>query len=93
MVIFVATLEGYRELETIILTGKYPVWVGAGVLTENEIDEVRERGVNLTNFLYPVDIESSQVVDQALGTIALHHHNDRIWSECRPCMDQVMPVV
>lgn len=84
MVIFVATNEGYKELEPIIRSGKYPVWVGAGVLTEGEMAEVRQGGVYLTNFLYAVDLGNSEVVEESLETIALHHPKERVWLECMP---------
>jgi len=84
MVIFVATKEGYKELESIIRTGKYPVWVGAGVLSDNELNEIREVGVYLTNFSYPIDLGNSEVIEEALESISLHHPNERVWVECVP---------
>lgn len=84
MVIFVATKDGYKELESIILTGKHAVWVGAGVLSENELKEIREGGVHLTNFLYPIDLGNSEVVEEALESISLHHPGERVWLECIP---------
>lgn len=84
MVIFAGTSEGFKELEPIIRSGKYPVWIGAGVLTEDEMDEIRELGVDLTNFLYAIDLGNSEVVEEALESIALHHPNERVWLECIP---------
>ncbi|TLM73400.1 hypothetical protein ACONUD_16995 [Microbulbifer harenosus] len=84
MVIFVATKEGFKELEEIIRTGKYPVWVGAGVLSKEEMAEVREGGVYLTNFLYPIDLNDAEIVSDALESIALHHPEERVWLECIP---------
>ncbi|MCG5502101.1 hypothetical protein [Ectothiorhodospira lacustris] len=84
MVIFLATREGYKELEPIIRSGKYPVWVGAGVLTEDEMDEIRALGIYLTNFLYAIDLGNSEVVEEALESIALHHPKERVWLECIP---------
>lgn len=45
MIIFVVTKEGFRELEPIIKTGKYPVWIGDNVLSEPELDRYRETNV------------------------------------------------
>lgn len=84
MIIFAATREGYKELESIILAAEYPVWVGAGVLTSDEMDSVREQGVYLTNFLYKVDLGNKEVVGEALEAIALHHPNERVWMEAIP---------
>ena len=60
MVVFAITREGYLELEPIIKTLNYPVWVGAGVLSTDEHAELRSLGLNLTDFSYaiePTDIE------------------------------------
>ena len=84
MIIFAATREGYKELESIILTAEYPVWIGAGLLTSEEMDSVRERGVYLTNFFYKVDLGNKEVVSEALDNIALHHPDERVWMEIIP---------
>lgn len=84
MVIFVVTRKGFKELEPIIKSGKYPVWVGEGVLTETEIDEVRNMEVDLTNFSYEINPEDDEALDSALSTIAEHHPNQRVWLECKP---------
>ena len=81
MVIFITTREGFRELESIILTGEYAVWVGAGVLSDEELDSIRDTGVHVTNFLYAVDLKNQEVLDAALENIALHHPNERVWRE------------
>ena len=84
MVIFAGTREGFKELEPIIRSGKYPVWIGAGVLIDDEINEIRNLGVQLTNFLYAIDLGNSEVVKETLESIALHHPNERVWLEVIP---------
>ena len=81
MVIFVATRAGFKELESIILAGKYAVWIGAEVLSDKELDSIRDAGVYVTNFLYTVDLSNQEIVDAALQDIALHHPDERVWLE------------
>ena len=81
MDIFITTREGFKEWESIILTGEYAAWVGAGVLSDEGVGSIRDTGVHVTNFLYAVDLKNQEVLDAALEDIALHHPNERVWRE------------
>jgi len=84
MIIFLLSKEGFKELENIIHTGKYPVWVGGGVLTDVEISTVREKGVDLTTFSYLINLTDDKAIKEALATIAEHHPGERVWLEYQP---------
>ncbi|WHI52748.1 hypothetical protein P3339_08290 [Microbulbifer sp. MLAF003] len=84
MVIFATTKEGFRELEAVIKTGKYPVWIGCNVLSASEIDSYREMKLDITNFSYEIDPVNEEELNEALTTIAEHHPGERVWLECRP---------
>lgn len=84
MVVFVITREGYLELEQIIKTFNYPVWVGAGVLTTNECANLRSSGLDLTDFSYSINPNDIETILGALDTIAIHHPGHRIWLEYQP---------
>jgi hypothetical protein len=84
MVILVLTKQGYKELEAVIASGKYPIWIGANVLSEKEIRALREEGIDLTDFRYSIDPESREDLDCALETIREHHPDQRIWAEHQP---------
>ncbi|MBT1065494.1 hypothetical protein KJY73_18045 [Bowmanella sp. Y26] len=84
MIIFAVTKEGFRELEAVIVTGKYPVWIGSNVLSESELASYREMDLDITNFSYEIDPANNEELDDALATIAEHHPNERVWLECRP---------
>jgi hypothetical protein len=83
MIIFAVTKEGFRELEPVIKTGKYPVWVGGNVLSESELDRYREMDIDITNFSYEIDPANDEELDDALVTIAEHYPKQRVWLECR----------
>ncbi len=84
MVIFVLSKEGFKELENIIHTGKYPVWVGGGVLSDIEISTVREKGVDLTGFSYLINPTDDETIKEVLEIIAEHHPGERVWLEYQP---------
>ncbi|PUA27200.1 MAG: hypothetical protein B0W54_20490 [Cellvibrio sp. 79] len=84
MVVFAITRAGYLELEPIIKTLKYPVWVGAGVLSNSELTELRHLGLNLTNFSYSIEPNNMETILDALADISAHHPGHRIWLECQP---------
>ena len=84
MVVFAITREGYLELEPIIKTLNYPVWVGAGVLSTDELAELRSLGLNLTDFSYAIEPTDIETIQGALETISMHHPEQRVWVEYQP---------
>lgn len=84
MVVFAITRDGYLELEPIIKTLNYPVWVGAGVLSTNELAELRSSGLDLTEFSYSIEPTDMGTIQGALETIATHHPEQRVWLEFQP---------
>lgn len=81
MVIFITTRNGYEEIKPLIFSTQYPVWVGAGVLSQQEIDAIRMLGVELTNFSYVINPDNRDHIECALETIGQHHPNQRVWFE------------
>jgi phosphoribosylformimino-5-aminoimidazole carboxamide ribonucleotide (ProFAR) isomerase len=84
MIILVVTRNGFDELKSIIDTGKYPVWIGGGVLSETEIETLRKNDVDLTDFNYSIEADSKEDIECALQTISEHHPGERVWLECQP---------
>lgn len=81
MVIFAITREGFLQLEPLVKSGTYILWIGDGVLSQEEIQDLRDRGIEVTNFSYPISPESREEIDDALQTISEHHPNTRVWME------------
>lgn len=84
MVIFALTRKGFEELESIIKSGDYPVWIGSNVLSGEEIEELRASNIPVTNFTYQIDPVDKEALLEALCTIAEHHPDERVWCECQP---------
>lgn len=81
MVIFITTRSGYEEMKSLIFSVQYPVWVGAGVLSQREIDAIRMLGTELTNFSYAIEPDNRDHIERALETIGQHHPSQRVWFE------------
>lgn len=84
MVILIATRSGYEELKSIIFSGLYPVWLGAEVLSQEEINSIRVLGVDLTDFNYTINIQVLDEIEGAVETIREHHPGHKIWVEWLP---------
>ncbi|MES2826056.1 MAG: hypothetical protein V4732_20820 [Pseudomonadota bacterium] len=84
MVILVATRNGYEELKSVIFSGLYPVWFGAEVLSEEEIDSIRTLGIDLTDFSYTINIQDVNEIEGAVETIREHHPGHKVWVEWLP---------
>jgi len=81
MVIFAITREGFFQVEPLVRSGAYILWVGDGVLTQEEIKDLRDREIEVTDFSYSICPESKEEIDDALQTISEHHPNTRVWME------------
>ncbi|MCW8880333.1 MAG: hypothetical protein OQK51_25015 [Kangiellaceae bacterium] len=71
-------------MKPFIESGKYPIWLNEGVVSQSELADLRARNIEVSNFHYVVDIDDEESREEALFTIAEHHPNERIWSESRP---------
>jgi hypothetical protein len=64
------------------------LWIGGGVLSMREVDDLRARGYSLTVFAHP--ISTLDEIEDAKDTIAEHHPNDPCgWTFCRPGRAQI----
>lgn len=80
MIAFVLTRKGYDEL--VEFAGRIPdgSWVNAGVLSADEIAEIRKTS-QLTTFTQYVDVERADEVAAALDTVREHQPSVVIWIE------------
>ena len=84
MVILIATRNGYEVLKPVIFSGLYPVWLGAEVLSQEEIDSVRALGIDLTDLNYTINIQDFSEIEGAVETIREHHPSHKVWVEWAP---------
>jgi len=88
MVFLALTRSGLDELVKAIGRTPSPLWVNDGVLTALELKELRDRGIDLTNFTKPMAPEDQTEVASAVDTIAMHHPGKSIWVEYPPIGQQ-----
>lgn len=69
--------ESYRSLSQ----GAGALWVGAGVLSDSELVELRGAGINVSNFDYTIDPQETKVLASAIETIKEHHPGMVVWAE------------
>ena len=81
MVFLAVTRAGYDELRRLCGRTPTPIWLGDGVLTEDELKTLHTSGIHASVFTYSIDPKDAFVVEGALHTIAQHHPNETIWVE------------
>jgi len=81
MVFFALTRQGVEGFRQLSPSGGAPLWVSGGILTLEELSELRERGFNVTNFSSEIYPEDQDAVADAISTIKEHHPNELLWVE------------
>ncbi|EGG92973.1 hypothetical protein IMCC1989_1958 [gamma proteobacterium IMCC1989] len=66
-------------MKEILLSAMHPVWVSAGVLQEFEIENLLNKGIDVSVLNYAVDTENRKDVECAISTIKEHHFGENIW--------------
>lgn len=82
---FVLTRKGYDQLNADFDPFPFTIWVNDGVLSDDELAELRAKGVSVTNFTRAIDPSDPLDVAGAIDTIQQHHPNQSIWVE--HCVD------
>jgi hypothetical protein len=79
MVIFATSKSAYSEMESLILSGKHPVWLTCNVLSDKEYETLWKSGVNASVLDYEVNTENLEDMHCAMSTIKEHHLSQNIW--------------
>ena len=79
MVILATTRRGLESLRALIDSTRPAVWVGAGVLTPDEVVALRAAGLKLSVFAHDIASEDPEQLANALATVAEHHPDEVIW--------------
>ena len=62
-------------LDSFVRLGRHdvPLWVGAGVLSDAELGEMRDAGFDVSDFNYEIASSDAEAIEGARGTIEEHH--------------------
>lgn len=73
MVYLILSREGFNHLRVVVEELKNPVWVTSNVLDRREINEYRERGMDLTVFDHTIDYNDKARLKSEIEMVKLHH--------------------
>ena len=84
MATLILTRGGYDDLLKTL--GRVPaqLWVNAGVLSEDELGELRTAGHDVTNFTHEISPSNPTEIADAIHTVREHHPLQRLWVEYAP---------
>lgn len=78
MVFFVISREAFKSYGSLGRTGA-PVWVSAGVLTDEELASLRDQNIDVSDFNYSLEPGDSAGIQAAMETIREHHPGQTVW--------------
>jgi len=81
MVFFVISRRGFEDYLSLEKELSAPLWISAGILSISELEALRYRGADVTDFNYEIGLNENEVIDDAIETIREHHPDKVIWVE------------
>jgi len=84
MIYFILTKSGFEEVKGQLGHPPSPAWLNPGVLTKEEVDDLRRSGSDLTVFSSAIDPHDSEAITAELWIIQEHHPGKSIWVEFAP---------
>jgi len=81
MIYFALTRNGYDDLIAHLGRAPSPLWVNNGVLSRQEIRQLHEAGIEISNFTVDINAQDRSDVAQAVDTIREHHPGHSVWVE------------
>ncbi len=81
MIFFVISRNGFESYLPFATFPLVRLWISAGILTASELKDLRDRGADVTDFSYEIDLNEVDVIDDAIETIKEHHPDQVIWVE------------
>ena len=79
MVIFISSKSAYEEMKSLIFSGDHSIWLASGVLTDEEVESILGKDIELSVLDYDVDTSDSRDLECAMFTIREHHPGNNIW--------------
>ena len=84
MVYFILTRSGFEELRSQQNMVPSFLWVNDGVLSATELLDLRNSGIDVTNFARFIDPHDLSAINKAVFTVQEHCPGKRIWVEYVP---------
>ena len=81
MVLLILTPTGFNESKDIIVRGDAAAWINGNILSQDELQILWDKGVEITKFSYVIDPKDPESIEGALVTIEEHHPGHTIWVE------------
>jgi hypothetical protein len=79
VVFFVISRTGFEDYLIVKEKLAAPLWISAGVISQAELELLRNSGADVTDFNYAIDPNENEVIDNAIETIKEHHSGEVIW--------------
>ena len=79
MVFLAITQSGLDEILEFTRNSSTPIWCGSNAISEEKYANLE--GSNISRFNYSLDGADEVALADALGTIAEHHPDEKIWIE------------
>jgi len=79
VVFFVISRKGFEDYLLFAEKLSAPLWISAGILSTSELEAIRCRGTDVTDFNYEIGVNENEVIDDAIETIKEHHPGEVIW--------------
>jgi len=80
MVFFAITRKGF-ESYLVLKNAAGALWLGANILSDDELVELRKSGINVSVFNYAIEPNEIGVIAEAIETIKEHHPEQPLWVE------------
>jgi hypothetical protein len=79
VVFFVISRKGYEDYLAVKEKLVAPLWISAGVISQSELESLRNSGADVTVFNYAIGLNENEVIDDAIETIKEHHPGEVVW--------------
>jgi hypothetical protein len=81
MVLLVLSKQGFHRIETLLENHNVKCWVNEHILTKDEIEAYKRKGIDITDFAYGIDFDSEEQVNNAVQLLHEHHPDKIVFVE------------
>ena len=79
MIFFMTSRKGFEDYLSVKEKLAAPLWISAGVISQSELESLRNSGADVTDFNYAIGLNENEVIDDAIETIKEHHPGEVVW--------------